>query len=193
MRAIRVVAVLRDPGSKGVASAAFAADGKTIATGDANGSAYEWTLGQADKPRLVASVRDARSRGVRAVAFRPGAKIRTIAIADGNGGDYLWAPGKSPATVLADPATDGINAERFTPNGADLVTGDADGRLYFWGLSIAKVVEFLPAQRARGIRAAAFSPDGRRVAAGAASGTVYVADTSRIGISAAFTPVRSGT
>ena len=39
---------------------------------------------------------------------------------------------------------------------------------------------------------AAFSPDGRRVAAGAADGTIYVADTSRIGISAALSPVRSG-
>jgi WD40 repeat protein len=192
MRTIRLVAVLSDPASKGVTSVAFAADGKTIATGDANGSAHEWSLSQANKARLAASTRDAASRGVRAVTFRPGAKIRTIAIADGNGRDYLWAPGKTPATVLADPATDGINAERFTPNGAVLVTGDADGRLYFWGLSIAKVVELLPARRARGIRAAAFSPDGRRVAAGAADGTIYVADTSRIGISAALSPVRSG-
>jgi WD40 repeat protein len=192
MRAIRLVAVLHDPGTKGVTTAAFAADGKTIATGDGNGSAYEWALGAADKPRLLASVRDAGSRGVRAVAFRPGAKTRTVAIADGDGRDYLWTPGKKLVPVLADPASNGINSERFTPNGADLVTGDADGRLYFWALPIDRVVEFLPAQRARGIRAAAFSLDGRRVAAGTADGTIYVADSSRIGISISFS-VRQGT
>jgi WD40 repeat protein len=192
MRTIRLVAVLSDPASKGVTSVGFAADGKTIATGDANGSAYEWSLSPANRPRLAARTRDAASRGVRAVAFRPRGRTKTVAIADGNGSDYLWTPGKTPVRVLTDPATDGVNSERFTPNGADLVTGDADGHLYFWALSLAKVVEFLPTQRARGIRATAFSLDGRRVAAGAADGTIYVADTSRIGISVAFNHIRSG-
>jgi WD40 repeat protein len=191
MRTNRVVAVLHDPGSKGIAGVAFAADGTTVATGDASGSAYEWTLGRAARPRLVASLHITGSKGGPAVAFRPGAKTRTIAIADGNGHDYLWMPGRSRPTVLADPASDGIAAERFTPNGGFLATGDADGHLYFWSFSICKIVELLPAQRARGIGAVTFSLDGRRVAAGAASGTIYLADTSRIGISAAFGAVRS--
>jgi WD40 repeat protein len=191
MRTNRVVAVLPDPGSKGIAGVAFAADGKTVATGDANGTAYEWTLGRAFSRRLVASLHISASLGGPAVAFRPGARTRTIAIADGNGHDYLWVPGQSRPAVLADPASDGIGAERFTPNGGFLATADADGHLYFWSFSIFKIVELLPAERARGIRAVAFSPDGRRVAAGSASGTIYLADTSRIGISATFGAVHT--
>jgi WD40 repeat protein len=188
-----VVAVLHDTGSKGVTSAAFAADGKTVATGDANGVTYEWTLGPAFRPRLLATLRYTGSKGVRAVTFRPGTTPRTIAIADGNGRDYLWLPGKPQPRILADPASDGIGAEHFTPNGAFLAAGDADGRLFFWAFSIYRVVEFLPVHPARGIRAVAFSLDGRRVAAGAANGTIYLADTTRIGIDAAFTALHPGT
>jgi WD40 repeat protein len=74
-----------DPDSKGVRSMAFTADGKFLATADANGRTYVWSV---VTRKIAATLRDPGSHGVNAVAFRPGSSV--LAAGDANGRVYLW-------------------------------------------------------------------------------------------------------
>jgi WD40 repeat protein len=83
----KLIATLPDPGTKGVASVAFSPDGRTLATGDANGKAYVWDVTTA-KP--IATLTDPGSAGINSVTFSPDGN--TLAIGDENdsGRVYLW-------------------------------------------------------------------------------------------------------
>jgi WD40 repeat protein len=85
----KLIAALPDPDPKGVESVAFSPDGQTLATGDANGSAYVWDVAAA---KLLTTLTDPGSAGINSVAFSPDGKTLAIdhASTSNSGRVYLW-------------------------------------------------------------------------------------------------------
>jgi len=152
-----------DPDSRGVNAVAWCANGRLLATADANGEAYVWSVAT---HKIVAVLPHPHSRGVNAVAVAPDGML--VATGDANGHR-------------------GVRGVAFTPSGRFLAAGDADGRLYLWALTSYKIVEVLADAGSQGVRAVAFSQNGRLVAAGDGNGRTYLSDVSHIGIQAFLT------
>jgi polysaccharide biosynthesis protein PslG len=161
--------IFDDPDSKGVRGVAFTADGKFLATADANGGTYVWSL---VTRRIAATLRDPGSHGVNAVAFRPGNAV--LAAGDANGRVYLWQPGVKRPGEFTDPSSKGVRAVAFTPNGKFLAAADANGHVYVWSLATGKIVAVLHRPGSMGINAVAFKSGGRYLAAGDANGRADV-------------------
>jgi sugar lactone lactonase YvrE len=148
---------------------AFTSDGKFLATADANGRAYVWSLATRE---IAATLRDPGSHGVNAVAFGHGDSV--LAAGDANGHVYLWRPGVKRPGDLADPSGKGVRAVAFTPDGKFLAAADADGHVYVWSTATGKIVADLHRAGSKGIDAVAFQSGGKELAAGDAGGHVYV-------------------
>jgi WD40 repeat protein len=120
------VATFTVPGGHDVTAVAFSPDGKTIATGNSDGTAYLWN--PSSEARTVIS----EPGPVWGVAFGKGG---VLAIGDNDGSTYLWdiAAGDASAT-LTDPASggQGVGAVAFSPDGQTLATGDTNGTTYLW-------------------------------------------------------------
>ena len=76
----------------------------------------------------------------------------------------IWeAASGAPLRVLEHPAP--VTTVAFSPDGAQIATGDAAGTLYFWDVLEGTLLNSLRAHSSA-IRALAFSPDGARIATG---------------------------
>jgi len=83
----QLVDTVLDPGGKAVNSVAFSPDGKTLATGDANGSINLWDIATGNTSAIMTDPASG-DQGVGAVAFSPDGQI--LAVGDTNGTTYLW-------------------------------------------------------------------------------------------------------
>ena len=121
------LATLRDPGGQGVNAVAFSPNGKVLATGDSDGSVYEF-----DTATDLASTGwtpPGQHGPVNAVTFSPDGTL--LAAADGNGHAYVWKA--STGKIVGSYAGTGgwpVWAVAFSPNGQLLAIADGDGNLY---------------------------------------------------------------
>src|SRR5262249_55747145 len=117
-----------------VQATAFSPDGKTLATGDADGGTYLWDLSRSS-PHSLANPGASGPYGTVALAFSPDG---TILAAGGYAGQtYLWnTASRSLITSLDDPGSGSgsvnIQAAAFSPQGTALATGDTQGGMYLW-------------------------------------------------------------
>ena len=112
---------------------AFTPNSDFLAAAGADGRAYIWALAT---HKIVVTLHDPGSKGIRAVAFSFDHKY--LAAADGNGDTYLWAtPADKLAATLPDPASRGVNAVAFSKDGK-LATGDSNGHVYRWSHAHAR-------------------------------------------------------
>ena len=114
----KLIAALADPSGKGVNSVAFSPDGKTLAAGDANGSAYVWNVTTA-KP--ITTLTDPNSAGINAVAFSPNGKTLATGVENDSGRVYLWHISSHLSVV-------GVNARPLGRHVIQLASGGARER-----------------------------------------------------------------
>jgi WD40 repeat protein len=126
---------------------------------------------------LMATLSDAGSQGVRAVAFGPGGT--TLAAGDFNGRIYLRDTGTGKLTgYLKDPASTGVSSVAFGPGGTTLAAGDLNGSTYLWDIATGKIAATLTDPGSQGVSSVAFSRGGTTLAAGDLNGRTYLWDTA---------------
>ena len=166
----RWVRTLADPSGAGIWALAFSPDGKTLATGDYEGSTYLWdAAGSAGNP--VATFTVPGGHDVTAVAFSPDGK--TIATGNSNGTAYLWNLSSGARTVISEPGP--VWGVAFSKGGM-LAVGDNNGSTYLWDVATGGTSAILtdPASGGQGVGAVAFGPDGQTLATGDTNGTTYL-------------------
>jgi WD40 repeat protein len=170
-----IIAVLTSDGGA-VTSVAFSADGRTLATGNADGTTRLWDMAS---HRQIAAL-TGPTGPVDSVAFRPDGKTLATGGADARvrlGDVATHRPGGSLPTGPTAP----VSSVAFSPDGATLAAGSANG-VWLWGLPTSCNCLTSPTSAARltgpagAVNSVAFSPDGATLAAGSGDGTVQLWD-----------------
>ena len=162
---------------------AFSPDGKTLATGDDDGSTRLWN---AVTHQPIGSPLNSASNGINSVAFSPDGKIVATGSASGVGsGVRLWnAITHQPAhrQPLGSTASNGINSVAFSPDGKILAAGGDDDTVRLWDVATGQQIGSPLTGDTGAIISVAFSPDGKTLATGSIDGTArlwnvgYLAD-----------------
>src|SRR5579864_7431602 len=145
----------------GVTSLAFSKDGAYLVGGDSNGRIYLWDVAT---QQTAAQFQDPATQGIRAVAFNPDGQFAAL---DANG--HIYTYGHSLAATFTAP---GVTSLAFSKDGAYLVGGDSNGRIYLWDVATQQTAAQFQDPATQGIRAVAFNPDGQ-FAALDANGHIY--------------------
>jgi WD40 repeat protein len=145
-----------------VPAAAFAPDGKTLATGSFDGTVKLWDCGTARERKTFRLPQGS----VNAVAFSPDGK--TLAAGTGAfrvpGEVVLWDVGSGAVQRILRGHPGQVSGLAFAPDGKILATSGSDKTVRVWDLASGKVLTILPGS------GVAFSPDGKILAtAGAGS------------------------
>ena len=167
------MAVLTSHGGA-VDSVAFSHDGKTLATGNADGTVRLWDVAT---HRQIAALTGPVG-AVNSVAFSPDGA--TLATGNGDGTVRWWDVAShrqvhSPLTSHDGP----VLGVAFSPDGATLATRNHDGTVWLWDLTNCGCGGWPPtgaplARNTSPATSVAFSPDGTTLATGNADGTVWL-------------------
>jgi hypothetical protein len=147
----------------------FAPDGRTLATGDAEGLVHLWDLRTGDEVRRL----EGHLRAVRALAFTPDGK-RLISGGD-DGAVRVWDPEAGRQLHLLAGHPEGVRALACSRDGHTLASAGGGRIIRFWDVRTGEKVRPLQVQ-GPGTYALAFSPDGKRLASGGADRTVRLWD-----------------
>jgi WD40 repeat protein len=155
--------------TRGVSAAAFAPDGRRLATGGGDGSIVVWEVGKGVEKELSHRPHSL----VRCLAFSPDGT--SVASGHDNCTVVLWdvTTGKERATLTGH--TDTIMCLEFAPDGATLATGAADRSIRLWDVASGSIKATLGGQSGA-VCSVRFSPDGRTLASGSATGLVKLRD-----------------
>ena len=142
-----------------VSALAFSPDGKALASGDAAGNTWLWSV---ETGTVIRRFDKYRYR-VHSLAFSPDGEtlattsslertLRVSAVADGKT-IRAWRRGDHEVEAVA-----------FSPDGLVLVSGERDSGIHVWDTRGWREVRRIPLESRFGIAAAVFSPDGKRLA-----------------------------
>ncbi|NRQ32324.1 protein kinase [Nonomuraea sp. NN258] len=136
---------------------AYSPDGKTFATGGADGAVRLW---DAAGQRVTASLKG-HDKGVHAVAFSPDGK--TLATGSADGIVRLWGlpGGESKGTLAGHTAW--VGSVAFSPDGKTLATASHDKTVRLWNAATGNGTAILSGHT-DWVNSVAFSPDGRTLA-----------------------------
>ncbi len=152
-------------------SLALAPDGRLLAVGCEDGTAYLWDL---DRKAVTFRIQ-AQAAPVRAVAFAPDGKALATAggkVGRGHGPApvKLWDPGTGKQLATLDGHTETVNAIGFAPDGRTLLSAGEDGTVRVWDVTAGKRTAVLSIWKGEQVKSLAVSPDGSRFAAGTVNG-----------------------
>jgi WD40 repeat protein len=154
-----------------VTALAYSPDGSTLAAGYSDGAIRLWDL--ASHRTISATTWGATPL---ALAFTSGGKLLEVADAGAVGTWNLASQARITARPFANPAQG--SAVAFSPDGATVATGGADGNVRLWDAATQQEIGAPMSSDAKPVAAVAFSPDGTLVAAGSTDGNVQLWDTA---------------
>jgi WD40 repeat protein len=170
-----------------VYSLAFSPDGKSLASGSADGTVKIWDFA-AGKERATLSGHE--KRAVRAIAYASDGN--TLASGDSLGVIKLWnlSTGKETFALLGHLGPDNaprpgpVNSLAFSPDGKLLVSASEDRTIKIWEAATGKELHTLSRYKDKPgdlpFTAVAFSPDGKTLASGVRLRDFPLPDMNRI-------------
>jgi WD40 repeat protein len=180
------VATFTDPDAAGITSIRFSPDGKTLATGEQNGTIRLWdmTTYQPSGPALVTERRPVGQQDpVGLITFSPsGTSIATGDIYDGSLREWnltSYRQSTSPFTTGTRTGDGDVSTLALSPNGTILATGNQlHGTIRLWDTATRRLIGtplnagFYPTA------SLAFSPDGTTLATGGNDATARLWDVA---------------
>jgi RNA polymerase sigma factor (sigma-70 family) len=183
------------PRHEPVRAVAFSADGKTLATGGADGSIKLWEVktrlerralnwfvgGPGRDPNRFLGLRPRKVgwRGggvfdvpVRSLAFRPDGKVLAAAI---DNFVCLWDPASGKTLAILAGHLTSVTCVAFSPDGQTLATGGEDRSVRLWDAATGKELHRFHRHQ-YGVLSVAFSPDGRLLASAGKDKTAQLWD-----------------
>lgn len=147
------------PGHNGsILSLAFAPDGRTLATGNANGTIRLLEPSRGEERASFSG----DTLGVRGLVFSPDSK--TLASSGSRGmGVKLWDVASRQASVSLSAHDNSVFSLVFSPDGTLLAAGCRNGTVLVWDVSSGQTVATIPSHEGA-VWSLAFSPDGRTLA-----------------------------
>jgi WD40 repeat protein len=158
-----IIAVLTSDGGA-VTSVAFSADGRTLATGNADGTTRLWDRAS---HRQIAAL-TGPTGPVDSIALSPDG--RTLATGNADGTTRLWDRASHRQIAALTGPTGPVDSVAFRPDGKTLATGGADARVRLGDVATHRPGGSLPTGPTAPVSSVAFSPDGATLAAGSANG-----------------------
>jgi WD40 repeat protein len=148
-------------------SIAFSPDGKTLATGDGDGSVSLWEVTTGQEVKRLKGHTDV----VTSVAYSPDGKMLALGSEDKTVRVWEVATGQEVKQLTGH--TGMVTAVAYSPDGKTLASGSWDGTVRVGGVATGQEVKQLTGHTSM-VTAVAYSPDGKTLASGSWDGTVRV-------------------